>query len=88
MRIRTNKTQMWRLARDYGAQPPALKRTVLLCYPSGAYGLEWPGGPKVWLGPVLGRPILLIGMESHPLTVDELRGREMVREVRQRCGTA
>ena len=78
MRIQTNKTKLWRLARDYGAQPPMLKRTALICYGGGAYGLEWPGGPRVYLAAVVGRPVLLIGEDSHCLTVDELRRRGMV----------
>ena len=47
MRIQTNKTKLWRLARDYGAQPPGLQRTELICYESGSYGLAWPDGPMV-----------------------------------------
>lgn len=78
MRIQTNKTKLWRLARDYGAQPPALKRTALICYESGSYGLTWPGGPRVYLAAVVGRPVLLIGEDSQRLTVDELRRRGMV----------
>ena len=78
MRIQTNKTKLWRLARDYGAQPPGMKYTELICYESGSYGLAWPGGPKVYLTAVLGRPVLLIGEKSHGLTVDELRRRGMV----------
>ncbi len=78
MRIQTNKTKLWRLARDYGAQPPALKRTELICYESGSYGLTWPGGPRVYLAAVVGRPVLLVGEDSHRLTVDELRRRGMV----------
>ena len=89
MKIQTNKTQLWRLARDYGAQPPALKRTALICYESGSYGLTWPGGPRVYLAAVVGRPVLLIGEDSHRLTVDELRRRGMVSEGRrERCGTS
>ena len=59
MRIQTNKTKLWRLARDYGAQPPPLKYTRRICYGGGSYGLTWPGGPKVYLTAVLGRPVLL-----------------------------
>ena len=44
MRIQTNKTKRWRMARDYGAQPPGLWGTELICYESGSYGLTWPGG--------------------------------------------
>lgn len=68
MRIQTNKTKLWRLARDYGAQPPPLKYTRRICYGGGSYGLTWPGGPKVYLTAVLGRPVLLIGEKSHGLT--------------------
>ena len=78
MRIQTTKTKLWRLAPDYGAQPPALKRTALICYKSGSYGLTCPGGPRVYLTAVVGRPVLLIGEDSHRLTVDELRRRGMV----------
>lgn len=78
MRIQTNKTKLWRLARDYGAQPPGMKYTELICYESGSYGLAWPGGPKVYLTASLGRPILQIGKDFHPLTVEELRRRGMV----------
>lgn len=80
MRIQTNKTKLWRLARDYGAQPPMLKRTELICYESGSYGLTWPGGPRVYLSVTLGRPFLQIGKDFHRLTVDELRRRGMVKE--------
>ena len=78
MRIQTNKTKLWRLARDHGAQPPPLKYTRRICYGGGSYGLIWPGGPKVYLTAVLGRPVLLIGEKSHGLTVDELRRQGMV----------
>ena len=78
MRIQTNKTKLWRLARDYGAQPPGLKRTALICYGGGSYGLVWPDGPKVYLTASLGRPFLQIGKDFHRLTVDELRQRGMV----------
>ena len=78
MRIQTNKTKLWRLARDHGAQPPPLKYTRRICYGGGSYGLTWPGGPKVYLAAVLGRPVLLIGEKSHGLTVDELRRQGMV----------
>ena len=78
MRIQTNKTKLWRLARDYGAQPPMLKRTALICYGGGSYGLTWPGGPGVYLAAIVGRPVLQIGQDSHRLTVDELRRRGMV----------
>lgn len=78
MRIQTNKTKLWRLARDHGAQPPPLKYTRRICYESGSYGLAWPGGPRVYLAAVVGRPVLLIGEDSHRLTVDELRRRGMV----------
>lgn len=78
MRIQTNKTKLWRLARDYGAQPPGMKYTELICYESGSYGLAWPGGPKVYLTASLGRPYLQIGKDFRQLTVDELRRRGMV----------
>lgn len=78
MRIQTNKTKLWRMARDYGAQPPGLRGTELICYESGSYGLTWPGGPKVYLTASLGRPFLQIGQDFHRLTVDELRRRGMV----------
>ena len=78
MRIQTNTTKFWRLARDYGAQLPGLQRTELICYESGSYGLAWPGGPKVYLTASLGRPFLQIGKDFHRLTVDELRRRGMV----------
>ena len=78
MRIQTNKTKLWRLARDYGAQPPGLQHTELICYESGSYGLVWPDGPKVYLTASLGRPFLQIGQDFHCLTVDELRRRGMV----------
>lgn len=78
MKIQTNKTQLWRLARDYGAQLPMLKHTELICYKSGSYGLAWPGGPRVYLSVTLGRPFLQIGRAFHRLTVDELRRRGMV----------
>ena len=78
MRIQTNKTKLWRLARDYGARPPGMKCTELICYESGSYGLAWPGGPKVYLTASLGRPYLQIGKDFYRLTVDELRRRGMV----------
>lgn len=78
MRIQTNKTKLWRLARDYGAQPPGLQHTELICYESGSYGLVWPDGPKVYLTASLGRPFLQIGKDFHRMTVDELRRRGMV----------
>ena len=81
MRIQTNKTKLWRLARDYGAQPPGMKYTELICYESGSYGLTWPGGPKVYLTASLGRPYLQIGKDFRQLTVDELRRRGMGRQV-------
>ena len=31
MRLQTTKTKLWWLARDYGAEPPTLKRTALNC---------------------------------------------------------
>ena len=85
MRIQTNKTKLWWLARDYGAEPPTLKRTALICYGGGSYGLTWPGAPKVYLTAVVGRPVLLIGEDTHRLTVDELRQRGMV-SGEGRCG--
>ena len=78
MRIQTNKTKLWRLARDYGAQPPGLQHTELICYESGSYGLVWPDGPKVYLTASLGRPFLQIGKDFRQLTVEELRRRGMV----------
>ena len=78
MKIQTNKTKLWWLARDYGAQPPGLQHTELICYESGSYGLVWPDGPKVYLTASLGRPFLQIGKDFHRLTVDELRRRGMV----------
>lgn len=37
MRIQTNKTKLWRLARDYGAQPPGMKHTELIQYRDGVF---------------------------------------------------
>ena len=49
MRIQTNKTKLWRLARDYGARPPGMKYTELICYESGSYGLAQSLKAEAWV---------------------------------------
>ena len=82
-KLDVSKTDLWRMARDYGAKPPAMKETTFLKFSSRSYGLYW-AGCRAYLWAAVGQTHLYIDQEHSELPLEELQRRGMVKEIKKR----